>query len=188
MAEHFINLNCANCGAKLDVYEDMERFACGYCGTQLFVQRRGGTVALKAVTDAIKKVQIGTDKTAAELALARLGHESIALSEELKKLADAKSADAEGRTKAGFLSVIFAGMGALLLFMGFLGGGFFASLGFAFGLALSGFSLFCLYALWNKKDRTRRVLAETQILGKQAELAEVANRVAERRRIVDSTE
>jgi ribosomal protein S27E len=62
--DHFINLNCANCGAKLEVYDDMERFACGYCGTELIAQRRGGTVALRAVTEAIKKVQIGTDKTA----------------------------------------------------------------------------------------------------------------------------
>src|ERR1051325_912815 len=72
MSEHFINLNCANCGAKLNVYDDMQRFACGYCGTEMVVQRRGGTVALKAVTEAIQKVQIGTDKTAAELALVRL--------------------------------------------------------------------------------------------------------------------
>ena len=75
MEDRFIKLNCANCGAKLEVYDDMERFACGYCGTEMLVQRRGGTVALKAVTEAIKKVQIGTDKTAAELALVRLEKE-----------------------------------------------------------------------------------------------------------------
>ena len=48
MTPHFINLNCTNCGAKpLDVHDDddMERFACGYCGTEIIVQRRGGTVA-----------------------------------------------------------------------------------------------------------------------------------------------
>jgi ribosomal protein S27E len=72
MSEHFIDLNCTNCGGKLEVYDDMERFACGYCGSQMLVQRRGGTVALKAVIEAIHKVQIGTDKTAAELAIARL--------------------------------------------------------------------------------------------------------------------
>ncbi len=75
MADHFINLNCANCGAKLEIYDDMDHFACGYCGTEMLVQRRGGTVALRAVTEAIKKVQVGTDRTAAELALVRLGKE-----------------------------------------------------------------------------------------------------------------
>lgn len=45
----------------------------------MIVHRRGGTVALSAVTDAIKQVQAGTDKVAAELALARLSAESDAL-------------------------------------------------------------------------------------------------------------
>jgi len=69
MPENFISLKCQSCGGKLDVYEDMERFACGYCGSEMIVQRRGGTIALKLVQEAIKKVQIGTDQTAAELAL-----------------------------------------------------------------------------------------------------------------------
>jgi ribosomal protein S27E len=81
-SERFISLNCANCGAKLDVYDDMDRFFCSYCGTGLIVQRRGGTVALKAVTEAIKKVQIGTDKTAAELAIARYESELKGLRED----------------------------------------------------------------------------------------------------------
>src|ERR1039457_5902622 len=59
MSDHFINLTCANCGGKLEVYDDMERFACGYCGSEMLVQRRGGTVILKAITEAIQKVQIG---------------------------------------------------------------------------------------------------------------------------------
>ena len=72
MSTTFIPLNCQNCGGKLEIYPDMDRFACGYCGTEMMVQRRGGTVALKAVTEAIAKIQVGTDKTAAELALVRL--------------------------------------------------------------------------------------------------------------------
>jgi ribosomal protein S27AE len=74
-----LTLNCTNCGASLDVSEDMERFACGYCGTQQVVERRGGTVALKPLTDAIRLVQTGTDKTAAELALKRMGEELVTL-------------------------------------------------------------------------------------------------------------
>ncbi|HPT28024.1 MAG TPA: hypothetical protein PLZ95_16515 [Bryobacteraceae bacterium] len=41
----------------------------------MVVQRRGGTVTLAAVTEAIQKVQVGTDRTAAELALIRLEKE-----------------------------------------------------------------------------------------------------------------
>jgi hypothetical protein len=53
----------------------MNKFACGYCGTEQILERSGGTISLKSVTDAIAKVQTGTDKTAAELALYRLPYE-----------------------------------------------------------------------------------------------------------------
>jgi len=72
MGDTFVKLNCANCGAKLDIYGDMDRFACAFCGTEMIVQRRGGTVALKTVMDAIQKVQLSSDRTASELALVRL--------------------------------------------------------------------------------------------------------------------
>ncbi len=75
MADNFILLNCPNCGAKLDIYDDMERFACSYCRSEMIVQRRGGTVALREIQSAIKGVQVGTDRTAAELALVRLEKE-----------------------------------------------------------------------------------------------------------------
>lgn len=68
-------LKCPSCGSGLEVSPDMERFACGYCGTEQMVQRRGGTVSLKLITAAISRVQTGTDKTAAELALVRLREE-----------------------------------------------------------------------------------------------------------------
>ena len=70
-----LNLKCANCGANLEISPDTTDFACGYCGAAQIVERRGGTVALRLVTDAISKVQVGTDKTAAELAIRRLKDE-----------------------------------------------------------------------------------------------------------------
>ncbi|HEX8564643.1 MAG TPA: hypothetical protein VF648_03170 [Pyrinomonadaceae bacterium] len=70
-----VKLNCVNCGFGLDISEQMERLACGYCGTQQIVERSGGAVHLRGVTEAIARVQTGTDKTAAELALARLSKE-----------------------------------------------------------------------------------------------------------------
>jgi len=109
MPEHFINLSCANCGAKLEIYEGMERFACGYCGTELIVQRRGGTVALRVVAEAIRKVQIGTDKTAAELAIAR--YES-----EIKEL---RSAEAK-KSKESANSCTGVGCGGIILVVGVL--------------------------------------------------------------------
>lgn len=68
-------MKCASCGAGLQITPDMDYFVCGYCGASLSVARQGGTVALKLVTDSIAKVQVGTDRTAAELALVRLPKE-----------------------------------------------------------------------------------------------------------------
>jgi predicted RNA-binding Zn-ribbon protein involved in translation (DUF1610 family) len=75
MAEAFVTLSCASCGAKLAVYDDMDRFACRYCGTEMMVHRRGDTVALKTVAEAIQRLQAGTDKAAAELAIVRIEKE-----------------------------------------------------------------------------------------------------------------
>jgi len=70
-----VSLNCTNCGGVLEIHGDMDRFACGYCGSAQIVERRGGTVALRLMVDAVARVQVGTDKTAAELAIVRLERE-----------------------------------------------------------------------------------------------------------------
>lgn len=70
-----LKLSCVNCGAPLEIGADLATFACGYCGTQQQVERKGGIVALRRVEAAIQQVQRGTDRTAAELALARLAKE-----------------------------------------------------------------------------------------------------------------
>jgi ribosomal protein S27AE/HAMP domain-containing protein len=86
MGLKIIPLKCPNCGAKLDIDNGMDRFNCSYCGAEQYVERRGGTVVLRLVVDAIQKVQVGTDKTAAELALIRLKTESERLNEKHKAL------------------------------------------------------------------------------------------------------
>ncbi len=70
-----LKLECVNCGAPLEITADMELVACGYCATSQRVKRKGGTVSLQHVETAIKAVQRGTDRTAAELALPRLERE-----------------------------------------------------------------------------------------------------------------
>ena len=43
MPVRLISLDCTGCGATLEISDDMERFACSYCGEQMAVQRRGGS-------------------------------------------------------------------------------------------------------------------------------------------------
>jgi DNA-directed RNA polymerase subunit RPC12/RpoP len=74
MTDHFIKLSCENCGSGLDIYDDTDQFACGYCGSQMAVQRRGGTVVLKLVTENTPK------EPAADVNLLRLKEEAENLS------------------------------------------------------------------------------------------------------------
>lgn len=77
----FVLLTCPSCGSKLQITDDIDRFACNYCGNELIVKRGGGITSLKPVIDSIKNVQKGVDKTASELAIKRLEKEIA----ELKK-------------------------------------------------------------------------------------------------------
>ncbi len=64
---------------KLEITNDVERFACAHCGREHLVKRSGGMVSLSPVVDALNRVGVGVDKTAAELAIVRLQKEIYAL-------------------------------------------------------------------------------------------------------------
>lgn len=70
-----IRLGCVGCGAALEIGQDVNQLACGHCGTSQVVQREGGAIHLKELAHTLSRVQAGTDKTAAELAIARLTQE-----------------------------------------------------------------------------------------------------------------
>lgn len=76
-----IRLSCPSCGGALDINSNLDKFACAYCGTALSAVRRGGTVSLN--TEILDDVRIGTNRTAAELALTRLEKELKKLDKEL---------------------------------------------------------------------------------------------------------
>ena len=71
----FVTLTCPSCGGQLEISRDIDRFACAHCGREHLVNRSGGIVSLSPVIDALKKVGVGVDKTAAELAIVRLKNE-----------------------------------------------------------------------------------------------------------------
>jgi len=112
-----LKLGCVNCGAPLEIRADLDVFACAYCGTQQQVQRQGGVVALRRVESAIRAVQRGTDRTAAELAMPRLQAELTGLYEaRARLLADASArfeAAVRGRrylTLVAFAMVVVGGL------------------------------------------------------------------------------
>ena len=82
----FVTLSCPSCGGKLQITNDIERFACGYCGKEHIVKRGGGIVTLSPVVDGLKRIQAGTDKTASELAILRLGSEITEIEKSINNL------------------------------------------------------------------------------------------------------
>jgi hypothetical protein len=69
---NFMTLSCPSCGGKLQITNDIERFACSHCGNEHLVRRSGGLVSVLPIVDELAKVKIGVDKTASELAIRRL--------------------------------------------------------------------------------------------------------------------
>ena len=78
MTDH-ISLTCPSCGGKLQISNDIDRFACSYCGNEQIVRRSGGIVSLKPVIEALDGVKVGVDRTASELAIMRLEREILEL-------------------------------------------------------------------------------------------------------------
>ena len=67
----FVKLACPSCGGTLNVPDNVDRFACSYCGTEFVAQRDEGVLTISPIVDALKEVQAGVDKTASELAIKR---------------------------------------------------------------------------------------------------------------------
>ena len=82
----FISLTCPSCGSKLQITEGIERFTCSSCGNEHIIKRGGGIVSIAPVVEGLKEVKSGVDKTASELAIARLKDEIRELKAEREEL------------------------------------------------------------------------------------------------------
>ncbi len=59
---NFITLSCPNCGGKLQITPDIDRFACQYCGYEHIVRRSGGTVSLEPVMQMMGQLNTNLDR------------------------------------------------------------------------------------------------------------------------------
>jgi len=96
----FITLTCPQCGGKLQITNDIDRFACQYCGAEHIVRRGGGIVSLAPVMEKLQGIEQGisqvitevgrveksSSKAAAELAINRIRGEIIEAEAELERL------------------------------------------------------------------------------------------------------
>jgi DNA-directed RNA polymerase subunit RPC12/RpoP len=108
----FITLSCPSCGAKLQITNDLDRFACAFCGTEILVNRQGGTVALKPILEGIRQVRQGIDLTTSELTIRRLKDEIGEL--EIDKFAIEKHLKQNKKNVSGDVVIILLGIFLLL--------------------------------------------------------------------------
>ena len=106
----FITLSCPSCGAKLEITQDVNRFACSNCGREHIVKRSGGIVSLSPIVDAINEVRSGVDKTAAELAIERLYKEIPVLNEKRRLLAKSRPPMKYSNSVLGLVFMIVIGI------------------------------------------------------------------------------
>jgi predicted RNA-binding Zn-ribbon protein involved in translation (DUF1610 family) len=92
----FITLSCPNCGGKLNITPDINRFACQFCGHEHIVRRHDGVVALEevmgqinqninAVGSGIQRLSGSAEKQASEIAIGRLKEEIVAIQKKIEE-------------------------------------------------------------------------------------------------------
>lgn len=57
-----IKLSCKSCGAKLELTDDIDRFACANCGSEWMVNRSGGVISLKSVEEKLGNIEVSVDE------------------------------------------------------------------------------------------------------------------------------
>jgi DNA-directed RNA polymerase subunit RPC12/RpoP len=167
MSLQAILLECPNCGAQLQITDDLDRFACAHCSTSILVHREGGAVSLRRMEAVLHQVRDSTEKTAAELAIARYEKE-LAEVQALYKELDSRNSSTVG---------MGVGIGGILLLIG-------ASIAyvtsgespFAYGILLAG-----LYGVWRGMAAANNSPASRLL----PQMQQLRQRIEERRRIAD---
>jgi len=83
-----ITMTCRNCGGKLQINKDVDQILCQNCSTEYLVSINDGGISLKLLSEGLKKIAVSSDKTASELALARLEKEKDQLIHDFGKISE----------------------------------------------------------------------------------------------------
>jgi ribosomal protein S27AE len=113
----FITLSCPNCGGRLQITPDIERFACQYCGYEHIVRRNGGMVSLEPVVRVMQNINsninlvgmgvnmlgFSSEKQVAEQAIARIKTEIPELEARVNALQESSGCS----VTAGIMGIVF---------------------------------------------------------------------------------
>ena len=171
-----VSLSCPNCGGKLQITPDIDRFACTYCGNEHIVKRGEGIVSIAPVIRELSKITGGVDKTASELAIKRVKDEIAKLEAQLRPL-EMQIAVRSGKSSSSFFPTIFIILGILLV-----GTGMFvqsARTGGAAILFTLGFILFVIAGIFIMRSKENKIDGDLPRL--QLELENVKIRLEQKR-------
>jgi DNA-directed RNA polymerase subunit RPC12/RpoP len=83
MAE-ITKIECQNCGGKATIDISTNIFKCEYCESQFLVERTGNDISMQPMIETMGSLKTGIDKTATELAIARIQKDIDRLNEQLQ--------------------------------------------------------------------------------------------------------
>jgi ribosomal protein S27E/cell division protein FtsB len=169
----FISLSCPNCGGKLTITSDVERFTCQFCGHEHIVRRSGGLVALEPVLkninaglnrvgEGMNQLGLNSEKQAAEQTISRLTKEV----DELDKKVIQLGGDRIGHIGAS-LSMIALGVGMMIAsaVMGWPG--------WVYLICLAFIAPFLIWFITALKGVEKQKIAKQQLAEKRAQLEQL---------------
>lgn len=80
-----VTLTCPSCGGKLKITDEIEKFACSYCGAEHIVKRVDGSVYIKPILDNLNTIKSESDETANYLTAQRIREELSLLDSKHKR-------------------------------------------------------------------------------------------------------
>jgi predicted RNA-binding Zn-ribbon protein involved in translation (DUF1610 family)/uncharacterized membrane protein (DUF485 family) len=171
------SLKCSLCGTALKSTPDAGRFVCPACGSEVSIGRNHPNFSFESVIEAVAKLQAGTDKTFAELAIRRLQEELEDLQEQRQELEAAYQNQKDSQTGIAIATSFTAGVFYILI-MGFINlflkTPFSSTLRFSIGLMIS----IAIYIIYRRKNKQQAIGLTTTV---NQQLAAFDHRIYETR-------
>ncbi|MCW5844645.1 MAG: hypothetical protein KIT77_25565 [Caldilinea sp.] len=102
-----VTLTCPSCGSKLQITNDIERFACSSCGNEHIVRRSGGAVSVTPIISGMNEIGAKIDRVSLQLEIQNLHLEQTRLRELIHLMSENIYERYAQGDLAGFLGVIF---------------------------------------------------------------------------------
>ncbi len=193
MTNPITTLTCPTCGSRLSIVKGIDRFTCGHCGNEHIVKRESGIVYLEPIAEDVRQIRasveninVGVDRTAAELAIPRLTKEIGELEGQL----EAAQASVQVRPSTDIRPRTSREIGLIVLsFLLFLIGLIllnYQGICFVFGL-ISSTCLVVFLRESKKLDREAQKMKQDAIQEKQDVITGIEGRISDKKTALERT-